>query len=146
LQSRVPLAEGPGILGHRPGGWPPLLILGKDRYPDPESTHARDDLVEGVRGLRRCGRSIQQLDDLLHESDDHPTFDLVELRGIPQVGALAAATETAGHQWSFWKVAQRPNPWRASVSISIFSRGPVDTTARPLVCTSIISFSAFSRL
>ena len=76
-----------------------------------------------------------------------PVIYSVQTWGMPATfGALAAATETAGHQWSFWKVAQRPNPWRASVSISIFSRGPVDTTARPLVCTSIISFSAFSRL
>ena len=42
-------------------------------------------------------------------------------------------------------VAHRPAPCSLATSASIFSRGPMDTVARPLWCTSSISASAFGR-
>src|SRR5439155_7236617 len=62
---------------------------------------------------------------------------------IPLPGTADAA---AGVHQSCCMVAQRPCSWRRKTSSSAFSRGPLDTTALPLWCTSSMSLVAFWQL
>ena len=131
-----------------------LLVVGVGRREEPRQHRVlgdrggagelRHQRLEGVRRRRRrLGALVaQQLDDLRGQRPQQVGLEAGE--GGDDPAGLPVVLETAHPQVAFSIVAQRPYSCIAWTSRSISSRVPVETTDRPSVCTSSISFSDFA--
>src|SRR3546814_2856449 len=122
------------------------------RSKNGSSDRCASDLVLRVGGgeeppqARIVGAHGEDVAELVDEVGDKGSLRSGEVQ-LVAAGARALDPAPGGedaHQASCCIVAQRPCSWSRNTCISQVSRGPLATTARPSVCTCIISRSAFS--
>ena len=131
-----------------------LLVVGVGRREEPGQHRVLGIVVgageldisasNGSRGRgRRLGALVaQQLDHLRGQRPQQVGLEAGE--GGDDPTGLPVPLEAAHPQDAFSIVAHRPYSCMACTSRSISSRVPVETTDRPSLCTSSMSFSAFA--